>query len=629
MRIANLLRSRPGLFLAIAAAATVLFGAAAQAQRTDGEVDPPGRVGRISYLSGPVQLIDARSGQGEPATLNWPITSGLRLATGRLGRAEVRIGSLALRIDDDTEVEFTRIDDEAMHIATLHGSVAIRIRNREHLRELDLLTPRDRIVIEDVGRYRIDVDRAPAMTTVTAYFGQARILSGRLIFTVPSGQRGELEAAPVTSFRLGAPMPDPFDDWVATRERRDEASRSAQYVTPEMTGVESLDEHGAWRTVESYGPVWFPSHVPTGWVPYRYGRWGYIAPWGWTWIDEAPWGFAPSHYGRWAFIGGGWGWMPGMIAHRPVFAPALVAWFGRPGFNVSIGIGAPIGWFPLGPGEVFIPGYPCSRRHVDIVNVPHVVNITNITVINPPPRYVHRDHDRATWAPGDALFKRGPIQRVVQPPPADWQNHAATPRPPIEPPRDIKKRPTPVPMPGRDVVPRGAPESPRVMTPATPGAAQPPAPAQSVPRPDEPRPRHPRAPLPAEPSARIPAPINAAPAAPIQPVPPRAVPADERRRTVPPSDDAQTRARRPTPAAPPGKEPVDNGARAREHERIRPRVAPTQPQVVTPSAPVVMAPAHGRNSPRPVEERASKDSRRPPANGDHPNREGKGTKTRE
>jgi hypothetical protein len=53
-----------------------------------------------------------------------------------------------------------------------------------------------------------------------------------------------------------------------------------------------------------------------------------------------------------------------------VWAPALVAFVG----------GGGVGWFPLAPGEVFVPGYRVSRTYVNNVNVTNTsVNITKIT----------------------------------------------------------------------------------------------------------------------------------------------------------------------------------------------------------------------------------------------------------
>ena len=64
------------------------------------------------------------------------------------------------------------------------------------------------------------------------------------------------------------------------------------------------------------------------WAPYSHGHWGWVQPWGWTWVDDAPWGFAPFHYGRWVYVRDRWCWTPGACVARPVYAPALVAWVG-------------------------------------------------------------------------------------------------------------------------------------------------------------------------------------------------------------------------------------------------------------------------------------------------------------
>jgi hypothetical protein len=78
-------------------------------------------------------------------------------------------------------------------------------------------------------------------------------------------------------------------------------------------------------------------------------------------------------------VNNGWFWVPGPVVVRPVWAPALVAFVGGgPGFHFSAGVG--VGWFPLGPGEVYVPGYHVSRTYVNNVNVTNTtVNITKVT----------------------------------------------------------------------------------------------------------------------------------------------------------------------------------------------------------------------------------------------------------
>lgn len=412
-----------GLLIAVGTTA-----ARAQPDTSVTEPDPPARVGRISLLSGPVTFTDFRNDEEFAAVLNWPMTSQQRLGTGRHGRAEVRIGSTSLRLDGDTVVDFIRIDDDAIQFTVQRGTVALRLRNREKLRELDVSTPRERIRFEDVGRYRIDVDRTPGITAITAFVGAARVSNDRMSFVIHSGQRGEVSVAPSLGFQLVAPATDVFDDWVAQRDRRDDSLRSTRYVSAEMTGVESLDEYGEWRTVETYGDVWFPSAVPVGWVPYRFGRWAYIPPWGWTWIDDAPWGFAPFHYGRWVYIRGAWAWVPGPYVARPCYAPALVAWYGSPGVSVSVIVGS-VGWFPLGPGEIYVPGYRHSQRYITYVNYGIV---TNVTVVTRQPSYRYRQPNFSTWAPADAIVRRRPVQRVIQAAPNEWVKLPTAPQPPIK-----------------------------------------------------------------------------------------------------------------------------------------------------------------------------------------------------
>src|SRR5262249_32648898 len=142
------------------------------------------------------------------------------------------------------------------------------------------------------------------------------------------------------------------------------------YVSPDMTGAEDLAEYGSWDQAPEYGAVWYPSDVPADWEPYHDGHWDFVAPWGWTWIDDQPWGFAPVHYGRWAFIGNRWGWCPGRFERHAVYAPALVAFVGGGALaaSISIGGGGPVGWVPLAPGEYYRPPYRVNNTYIQNIN---------------------------------------------------------------------------------------------------------------------------------------------------------------------------------------------------------------------------------------------------------------------
>jgi hypothetical protein len=197
---------------------------------------------------------------------------------------------------------------------------------------------------------------------------------------VLAGQSATFTGSDTLNYELGqVPDQDDFDQWAFQRDAREDDADSANYVSREMTGYEDLDASGDWSYVAGYGECWAPRAVAVGWAPYRFGHWVWVGPWGWTWVENEPWGFAPFHYGRWANVNGGWFWVPGPVVVRPVWAPALVAFVGGgAGFRFSTGVG--VGWFPLGPGEVFLPGYRVSRNYVNNVNITNTsVNITRVT----------------------------------------------------------------------------------------------------------------------------------------------------------------------------------------------------------------------------------------------------------
>jgi hypothetical protein len=420
---------------------------------------------------------------------------------------------------------------------------------------------------------------------LTAFAGHARIASDTNSFVVTGGQRGDLSAPPAIRFAITAAVADPFDEWVAGRDARDDSLPSTRYVSRETTGVEVLDDYGDWQTVDDYGPVWIPRAVPPNWAPYRYGRWDWVDPWGWTWIDEAPWGFAPFHYGRWVVVGGTWGWVPGVIVPRPIYAPALVAWFDAPG--VSVGIGAPIGWFPLGPREVYVPPFRHTPRYLRVINVQHVPNVERVTIVQTP-RYVHRHPNRSTWVYGDRFGRPDPVHRGVRPPPSEWRQYIARPQPPANVPNTKRRQQADVSVP------------PPLRPPVTPaGAATPVRPPPVVPRAVE-APRPAPAPMPAaaprefrggsespavsRETQRVPR----APAAGVQPPAP----------VAPPPVGSPARELSPVPArtpgdASPGQRGRDEPGNARrEGQRRSPRT------IAPPAAAPAQAPAVGQTSPQ-------------------------------
>lgn len=378
---------------AILGAAVVLILAAPQRAAADGD-DPPGRVARLSFLRGAVSFQPAGESDWVPASINRPMTTGDKLWADMDSRAELHIGSAAIRLNSNTGFSFLNLDDRTVQIQLSAGTLSVRVRRLERDEIFEVDTPNQAFSILRPGEYRLEASEDGTGTIVKVIDGEGEATGGGRSYTIESRERASLTGsdnlrADIDDLQRGDR--DDFDDWCEERDHREERSRSARYVSPQVVGYEDLDENGEWHHDPEYGDVWTPSGVPVGWAPYHYGHWAWIAPWGWTWVDDAPWGYAPFHYGRWAYGRGAWFWVPGPVAERPVYAPALVAFVGGPSFGVAIGVGggAAVAWFPLGPREVFVPAYRVSPAYVTQVNVSNtnvsrttVTNVYNTTVVN-------------------------------------------------------------------------------------------------------------------------------------------------------------------------------------------------------------------------------------------------------
>ncbi len=641
MRVRQSLRTGVG-FIALIAMLLVPFvqtnqpASIAWAQSSD----PPARVGRLNYISGPVSVAPGGLNQWANATLNYPLTTGTALWTDANGRAELHIGSTAIRMDQTTELDILNLDDQTTQLRIAQGTVDIGLRQLGADERFEVATPSASITLVRPGHYRFLADANGVQVTV--WTGQVDVATSTNTFSVYAGQTVIVSDSGYQT--VATPAQDEFGQWSLEREGWEEQALKVapQYVPPTMTGYEDLVNYGTWRTEGGYGAVWFPAVQP-GWAPYHSGHWVWVSPWGWTWVDYAPWGFAPFHYGRWVLIGGLWAWVPGPVYVRPVFAPALV---------VFLIIGDGIGWFPLAPQEVYVPPYYCSQGYRRSVNINIVnINITNINVTNI--KYVFRHSPRAITLMRNGAFvnaqpagtfisgQRGDLDRakvvagaplqpevrslfgnsqgtvgshrppavveqrpvvVRQAPPAPIRPQVAGVQPPVrsitvKPAAETRGvRPEPRPAPAQPVsppvrqpvVPAPNPGQPGVPIPRPTGALQPAVPQQpaqpgpGVPTPHSVQPGAP-APNPAQPGVPVPRPDGALqPAVPPQPAQPGP--------GVPTPHSVQPGAPAPNPVQPglpaPRTRPI-----TQPPQPVMPQPNPAQPGIPTPHPVQPVAPA--------------------------------------
>jgi hypothetical protein len=405
------------LLVSAFAASTVLTGSVVRAQEARAVgVTPP----RLSFIDGEVSYWRPGADDWAPAQINTALSAGDSLYAGDTGNVEIEIGSRAfIRAGSGTELGIESLETGYLQLRVPAGHAALDLKRLPEGQEIEVDTPNGAFLIEHTGYYRFDVDEN-ATQFAARRGGSARVIQARgEEIQLASGEAVEVSGTETASLqRVTAAADDAWDRWNYDRTGQlAEASRSEQYVAGAVAGVDDLDRYGDWRETPKYGNVWVPRDVGPDWVPYSDGRWVYDGYYGWTWVDYAPWGWAPYHYGRWCWNDGYWGWAPGPVVARPVYSPALVAFFGGGGVGVSVSVGTPfVSWVALGYGEPVVPwwgprgfvgrpywggwGGPRYVNHVHVENTT-IINVNNIN------RYDNFRNGRAVVGIQGDRFGRG------------------------------------------------------------------------------------------------------------------------------------------------------------------------------------------------------------------------------
>ena len=379
------------------------------------DLTPP----RLSLAEGRVSFWRPGADDWATAQVNTPLVPGDEISTDSPGNVEIQIGSHAfVRAWTNTQIGLENQEPDFIQFKLTDGSAVFDLRRLERGRTVEVDTPNAAFTIAQPGYYRVDVtgDRT---SFITRRAGRATVIpSGGDPLVVTSSEELVIDgtnAPRVVSYV--SPPPDTWDQWNYARTDKLLEAVSGRYIAAEMYGESDLDQYGTWRVVPSYGSIWVPTGQRVGWTPYSTGSWVRDPFYGWTWVDSAPWGWAPYHYGRWVFVDGYWAWAPGPVVTRPVYAPALVAFFGGPGLSVSVS-GPLVGWVALGWGEPVVPwwGRPGFIREPSWRGWggPRVVNntvVTNATVVNVQNINVYRNASvrNGVVVVHENRFGRGPI----------------------------------------------------------------------------------------------------------------------------------------------------------------------------------------------------------------------------
>lgn len=337
-------------------AATAAAAAASRAAVTPPVATPPLRVGRVADLGGGVR----RFGDDgwEPVSRNEPLSTGDRLATDPDGHAVVQVASTTVHLGPASELIVARLDDVSVRLRLDHGELLLRVRSGPHATAYSIETGDGFFVPQSPSLARVAVVNGQSFGAT--FEGLVRfeardtshmdIAAGQQYQEWRSGKDDQAQQHKMDAMPSGP---------VVARAQKDDASEQKAWaslaalggggagpVSPELTGAADLATGGQWKRAGE-GWTWWPATVAGG-APFHDGRWAWVPPWGWTWIDAgARGGFATTHYGRWTSQGGRWAWIPPAANAEPAFAPATVGWM-KP---AEAGGDASVAWVPLAPGE--------------------------------------------------------------------------------------------------------------------------------------------------------------------------------------------------------------------------------------------------------------------------------------
>src|SRR5438552_3942547 len=252
-------------FVVLLAGIVVLVQASSVARAQDDnsnndDQDPPGRVARLNFSQGSVSYRPAGEDDWVTSVPNRPMVTGDDLWADEDSRAEVHIGSAAIRLGAKTGITFLALDDTTTQIRLAQGSVIVRVRHVDDDDTFEIDTPNLAFTLLQPGNYRVDVSEDGNQTVTTVWQGQGRATGGGFGYTVVARQSASFTgSSDHLDYDLGQlPRQDDFAQWAFDRDEREDHADSANYVSREMTGYEDLDQNGDWSYVAGYGECWRP-----------------------------------------------------------------------------------------------------------------------------------------------------------------------------------------------------------------------------------------------------------------------------------------------------------------------------------------------------------------------------------
>ena len=184
--------------------------------------DPPARVARLANIGGAVSFSPAGEDEWAFAIPNRPLITGDRVWADAGARAELQIGSLALRLGSQTSVTILNLDDRVAQFQLAQGALNVRVRridpgqiDRSRHAAARVFAARGRVIIESTSIPRA---RRPA---VAVRSGEGEVYGEGAAYAIGARQWYRFADSGLRDYEYDAlPPADAFDSWTRDRDRR-------------------------------------------------------------------------------------------------------------------------------------------------------------------------------------------------------------------------------------------------------------------------------------------------------------------------------------------------------------------------------------------------------------------------
>ncbi len=320
--------------LLLAAAALTLSGCALSAIALPllpvgletAEAGAPTRAVRLSFVEGPVRVVEDGQVVADPAYANLSLFAGTQVLTGNDGRAEIQLedGSI-VRVSPNSMVTFPVLQktggSDKTEIVVSSGLAYLELQPTGPEHSIRVSYGQTSFSATSFSVVRINQDRPPGQLAV--FSGNVHLERGNSTqVDVHGGESLSFNSSDGSGYNLAETIdPDSWDSWNADRDQllnaqvAQKTPATDNFVNSQTVGMHDLDVNGNWYDVPGQGYVWSPYDAQlqgAGWDPYGYGHWAYYPQFGYQFVSGYNWGYAPYSCGMWNFYDNlGWGWNPG------------------------------------------------------------------------------------------------------------------------------------------------------------------------------------------------------------------------------------------------------------------------------------------------------------------------------